>query len=132
MRTAITALRPDIEATTENANPLERFQNETLRPILKFQHDLLMPIMQHYIVKRKGEFFKLAAKARPKYLEQAVRKDLRFKAMLQGLVIGLFSESELTFFNENEAELGRRMTDLLIQRFQSQVATFVAHEGEEE
>ena len=126
MRTQLLTIRPIIEeATTDKANPMEHFQNETLRPILKFQHDLLIQVMSSYIVKRKGEFYKTPIKGRPKYLEEAVRKDLRFKAMLQGLIVGLFSESEYTFYNNNEAELSRRITDLLVQRFRSQVDVFV-------
>ncbi len=97
MREILLEIRPSINATTEKANPLEQFQNETLRPILKFQHDLLMQVMQHYFEKRKGEFFKTDEKKRPQYVEDAIRKDLRFKSLLQGLIIGFFSESEFHF-----------------------------------
>lgn len=48
MREIFFEIRPAINAMTENANPLEYFQNETLRPILKFQHDLLMQVMRYY------------------------------------------------------------------------------------
>jgi hypothetical protein len=128
MRTILTTIRPTIEATTANSTPIEHFQNETLRPILKFQHDLLMQVMQQYFIKRKGEFFKIKEKAQLQYLEDAIRKDLRFKAMLQGLIIGLFSESEFLFYSEYETELSRRLTDLLIQRFQSKVTNLSALE----
>ncbi len=127
MRTSIKALRPEIPtASVEQANPLEQFQNETLRPILKYQHDLLMVIMNHYFDRRKGEFFKILEKKKKQYLEDAIKKDLRFKAMLQGVIIGLFSESEYVYYAEHEAELGRRMTDLLVQRYQSQIAELTA------
>ena len=122
MRTSLLQLRPTISsASTEKANTLERFQNETLRPILKFQHDLLSQVMQQNFIKRKNEFYKTPEKARATYLEDTVRKDLRFRAMLQGIVIGHFTEIEYTTFIENEAELSRRMTDLLVQRFQSMI-----------
>jgi hypothetical protein len=120
MRTTLLQLRPTISsASTENANTLERFQNETLRPILKFQHDLLMQVMKQNFIKRKNEFYKTPEKARATYLEDTVRKDLRFKSLLHGIVIGHFTDVEYTTFTENEAELGRRITDLLVQRFQS-------------
>ncbi len=120
MRTSLLQLRPTISsASTEKANTLERFQNETLRPILKFQHDLLRSVMQQNFIKRKNEFYKTPEKARATYLEETVRKDLRFRAMLHGIVIGHFTEAEYTTFTENEPELSRRITDLLVQRFQS-------------
>ncbi|MEY4904668.1 MAG: hypothetical protein RLZZ292_2483 [Bacteroidota bacterium] len=120
MRTTLLQLRPTISsASTENANTVERFQNETLRPILKFQHDLLMQVMKQNFIKRKNEFYKTPEKARTTYLEDTVRKDLRFKSLLHGIVIGHFTDVEYTTFTENEAELGRRITDLLVQRFQS-------------
>ncbi len=120
MRTSLLQLRPTISsATTEKANSLELFQNETLRPILKFQHDLLKQVMIQNFIKRKNEFYKTPEKARAAYLEDTVRKDLRFRAMLQGIVMGHFTETEYTTFTEHEAELSRRITDLLVQRFQS-------------
>jgi hypothetical protein len=122
MRTEkIKQLRPEINASIEHANDSERFQNETLRPILKFQNDLLLATMQFYIEKRKGEYFKISIKDRPKYIEDAIKKDLRFKSQLIGTLIGLFSVEEFQFFSENEAEMTRRAMDMLIQRLHSQI-----------
>lgn len=122
MRTEqIKQLRPEINANIENANDAERFQNETLRPILKFQNDLLIATMKSYIEKRKGEYFKISTKDRPKYIENAIKKDLRFKSQLMGTLIGLFSVEEFNFFSVNEAEITRRAIDMLIQRLHSQI-----------
>ena len=124
MRNIITSIRPDLLTDKEKTSTLETFQNETLRPILKFQNDLLLDLLHHYIAKRKGAYHQLSLKERPKYLEHAIRQDLRFKSLLQGIVIGHFTNEEFAAYIENEAELGRRMTDLLVQRIVSQVELF--------
>jgi hypothetical protein len=124
MRDNLLTIRPEI--TTESAleNGVEYFQNQTLRPILKFQNDLLLQLMRHYIEKRKGAFHQLTKPNRAPYLEHAVRQDLRFKSLLLGVIIGHFTEAEYTTYVETEAELSRRCTDLLVQRFVSQVELF--------
>jgi hypothetical protein len=119
-REILISIRPDIQTVTENVIALEQFQNQTLRPILKFQHELLISVFRHYIEKRKGAFHQLAPKDKPAYLEHAIRQDLRFKSQLLGIVIGHFTQVEFQQYCENEAELSRRLTDLLVQRIVSQ------------
>jgi hypothetical protein len=121
MREQLLTIRPEVLTKNELENELEQFQNQTLRPILKFQNDLLLRVMQHYITKRKGAFHDLTKTNRAPYLEHAVRQDLRFKSLLLGIVIGHFTATEFAIYVENEAELSRRCTDLLVQRFVTQV-----------
>ncbi len=114
-------LRPiltfDIEAQTD----IEKFQNEVLRPILKMQNDLLVQIFEHYCEKRKGIFDKLSDKDRAIYIEQAIKKDMKFKHYLEGIITGMFTLEEYNKFMENEDELTKRMVNMLVQRLQSQV-----------
>jgi hypothetical protein len=112
----LTDIRLIVITDAANENEAERFQNATLRPILKFQNDILKALLLHYFEKRKGEFYKIAAENRSAYIAHAVRKDLRFKSQLLGTIIGLFTAAEFDFFIQNEAELSRRATDLLVQR----------------
>jgi hypothetical protein len=121
MRAIITSIRPELPTDKAKTSLLETFQNETLRPILKFQNELLLSVIQYYIEKRKGTYRQLPHKDRAPYLEHAIRQDLRFKSLLQGIVIGHFTNEEFLTYTQNEAELGRRMTDLLVQRVISQV-----------
>lgn len=119
-------LRPQIPIVIdENAtSDAEKFQNRTLRPVLKFQHDLLVEFFKNYIEKRKGVFHKLTENGKLEYIENSVRKDLRFKSLLLGILIGQFSIEETGLFFKNESENSRRMTNLIIQRLQSQVLEF--------
>ena len=54
----------------------------------------------------------------------SIRKDLKFKNLLVGVITGHFTLEEWTTFTENEGELTKRMTNLLVQRLMSQVKVF--------
>lgn len=59
-------------------------------------------------------------KDRPGWIALSVRSDQRFRYQLAGMVIGHFTATELDFFMENEEEAMRRLTDLMVQRLQSE------------
>lgn len=116
-------LRPEIPSIQEAqmSSVAERFQNETLRPVLKLQNELLLGVFKHYIQKRKGEFYKLKASKRLAWIDQAVRKDLKFRNFLTGLIAGHFTQTEWETFGEEESELTRRIVNLIVQRLCDQV-----------
>lgn len=120
------ALRPLIPTIIDKnaVNPAELFQNRTLRPILKLQNDLLDAIFKQYIIKRKGAFHKLSASKKVEYIENSIRKDTKFKNLLVGVITGHFTLEEWERFIEEEGELTKRMTNLLVQRLTSQVKAF--------
>ena len=118
-----TSIRPTLTFEKEAESQFEKFQNEVLRPILKLQNDLLFGIFKTYINKRKGTFYKLSDKEKSTYIEQAVRKDMKFKHYLEGIITGMFTLEEYNSFMENEEELTKRMVNLLVQRLQNQFKT---------
>lgn len=115
------ALRPQIDLDTTKSKPEEAFQNDTLRPILKMQHALLTQVFASYIRKRKDVYFKLAAKDRPEWISTSIRSDLRLRNQLCGMITGHFTTEEMACYLETESEVTRRVTDLIIQRLQSEV-----------
>jgi hypothetical protein len=117
--TDIQKIRSVLGLDSTASTALEAFQNNTLRPVLKLQHDLLKAIFRHQIVLRKNSFFALNAAKQAIYVEETVKNDTKFKNRLVGLVIGHFTLEEYQFFQDNETELTRRLTQLLIQRLQS-------------
>ena len=125
-RTNLLQLRPQIPTilNEQEISPAERFQNLTLRPILKLQNELLVEIFKQYIKKRKGVFHQLSPVKREEYIQNSLRQDLKFKNLLLGTIIGHFTLEEWITFQKQEKELIRRMTSLLIQRLQSQIAIF--------
>jgi hypothetical protein len=115
-----TSIRPTITFEKEAESEFEKFQNEVLRPILKLQNDLLAEIFKTYVNKRKGTFYKFSDKEKANYIDQSVRKDMKFKHYLEGIITGIFTLEEYARFMENEEELTKRMVNLLVQRLQSQ------------
>ncbi len=125
MRTQqILSLRLNLQLPVTETGIYEHFQNTTLRPILKYQHDLMVLLFKNYIEKRKNAYFKLTPLQKLDYIQQAVKTDVAFKNRLVGLVIGHFTIEEFIIFSENETELLRRLTDLIVQRLQSIVQNF--------
>ena len=115
-----TSIRPIIILEKEAESEFEKFQNEVLRPILKLQNNLLVEIFKTYLAKRKGTFYTLSEKEQMLYIDQSIRKDMKFKHYLEGIITGMFTLEEYARFIENEEELTKRMINLLVQRLQSQ------------
>ena len=114
-------IRPSIPMIIEEAatSPEERFQNTCLRPILKFQNDLLIGVFKSYLALRKGKFYTLSKPKKLEYIEDTIRKDLKFKNLLIGIVVGQFTVEEWEVYHCHERELRKRVTGLLVQRIQS-------------
>ena len=117
------ALRPLIPTISEEniTSESERFQNKTLRPILKLQNDLLLQTFQQYVIQRKNVFLKLSPEKKLDYIDNNIRKDLTFRSLLIGMVVGHFSIEEYKTYVQNENELRKRLINMLIERIKSQV-----------
>ena len=115
------SLRPLIPTISEKniTSPSEYFQNITLRPILKLQHDLLIQIFHQYTIQRKNIYQKLPPEKKLEYIESNIRKDLTFRSLLIGTVIGHFTKKEYETYSQNEPELRKRMINMLIERIKS-------------
>lgn len=120
---ALLALRPDLGLDTTQSSPAETFQNRTLRPVLKMQHEVLLHIFQHYIRKRKNAFVQRSPQAQLEYITHSVRHDAGLRHLLAGAIAGHFTLTELSFFLENEADVMKRLADLIVQRLQSDVVS---------
>lgn len=116
------AARPLIPTITEMAvtTAAELFQNKTLRPILKLQNDLLLHIFKQYNVQRKNVFANLSQEKRMEYIEHSIRKDLKFRNLLIGCVVGQFTLEEYQTYVSDESELRKRMINMLVERIKGQ------------
>lgn len=99
----------------------EFFQNETLRPIMKLQNDLLMAVFKNYMSKSKIDFRQFSVEKKFVFIENAVKKDIKFQNSLKGLIIGLFTIEEYKRYANNSSALTKRISNLLIERIKSQV-----------
>jgi hypothetical protein len=117
-----TSIRPTLTFEKEAEGEFEKFQNGVLRPIMKLQNDLLLEIFKTHVDKLKGIFYKLSDKEKMVYIDQSVRKDMKFKHYLEGIITGMFTLDEYAKFMKNEEELTKRMVNLLVQRLQSSIS----------
>jgi len=116
------SLRPSIPVLVEDGvtSAMEQFQNKSLRPILKLQNGLLLQLFRNYAIKRKGAFFAVPVSQKRAYIEKSLQRDLRFRSLMQGIIIGQFTIDELANYEQEESELSRRMIGMMIQRIHSQ------------
>ena len=119
---AILELRESaIGIISEDSSAEERFQNQTLRPILKVQNELLLEVFINYAKIQKGVFFELSISKKQLYIENALQKDVKFSNSLKGMIIGLFTISEFKEYSENTSNINKRISNLLMERFKSQL-----------
>ncbi len=113
-----------VAKVTDIMSDQERFQNSTLRPIIKLQNDLLLVVFDNYIKKRKNVFYQLTIEKRLQYIANAIRKDLKLRNSLAGMIIGHFTIEEYSLYKNNTSALTKRIMSLIIQRIQDQIQFF--------
>lgn len=99
----------------------EIFQNKIIRPILKFQNGLLLDVLRNYIQKHRKDFNDLSVEKKMSFVESAVQKDIKFRNSLKGFVLGLFTQEEYQAYTKNSSQLNKRMMNLVLERFLSQI-----------
>lgn len=102
----------------------EFFQNKTLRPILKLQNDLIIVVFSDYIIKQKGVFYTLSTEKKLAYIETVIQRDVKFRNVLKGIILGIFTIVEYKEYLKNSSNLNKRMMTMLIERLQSNLLLF--------
>ena len=120
------SIRPSLDHIKNTDDPASEayFQNEVLRPILKFQNDLFVQVLKNYFLKHKNSFYSLSLEKRLLYIENALQKDIKSRNVLKGIIIGQFTLEEYHSYRSKSAALNKRMMQMLIQRYQSQIQLF--------
>ena len=106
------------------SSPDELFQNEVLRPILKLQNDLFIASFLNYISKYKRDFYTKTVENKLAIIENSIQKDIKFRNVLKGMIVALFTTDEYALYIQNSSSLNKRMMNLLIERLKSQVQLF--------
>lgn len=108
--------RPEIKTNTllAQTTPEELFQNKVLRPILKLQNDLIIASFIHYAKKHKGVYFSLNNEKKQLYIENAIQRDIKYRNVLKGMIIGQFTEDEFNAYTQNSSSLNKRMMRLVL------------------
>lgn len=109
-------LRPELNLKeTQGVLPIEEFQNNILRPIIKFQHNIIIELAKsekHFPSNNekllKDDFFNL--------IKLYVDKNNKLKNLLIGLIIGLLTDDEISFYLANASQINKRISNMIIQR----------------
>jgi hypothetical protein len=116
-------MRPDLGQArmSDQMSSQEFFQNNTLRPILKLQNDLILALFRHYVEKHKGVFYELSPERKMDYIESAIHKDMKFRNILKGLVLGQFTLEEYRAYSADSSAINKRILSMIKERLKSQV-----------
>jgi len=107
-----------IDIVNENTLDIEKFQNACLRPIIKMQHEFIFGLFQGYLSKRKIDFNTINSSKRRARVKSIFVKDLNFKYLILGVIIGHFSTDEFQIYQNNASEYNKRIVQICIQRIQ--------------
>ena len=116
---ALLALRPAIEgqpAAIPTPTTVADFQHQVLRPALKLQHDVLLAIVADFAADYRLPLAGAAPTEVQRLLGELLTRNVRLRATLTGVVVGLFTTEELAFYRQHRPELNRRLLDLAEQR----------------
>jgi hypothetical protein len=118
--------RPVLEdLIKDNMSALELFQNKTLRPVIKMQHDLLIASFNTYKAKRKIDFSSLTDQKKRSKAKAVFVKDINYKNLTLGFIIGAFSLEEFAYYSLNASELNKRIIQIVIQRVQDSLPEII-------
>ena len=102
----------------------ESFQNDTLRPIIKLQSPVLIETYRNYIIKHKNVFYELSNEKKLDYIENSINKNQKFRNLLKGMIIGLFTIEEYHIYKKNSSSLNKRMMNIILKRLQDNLQNF--------
>ena len=115
----IVLLRPEI-IFSDIPQPLADFQ-AVLRQILKLQNPILIKIAGEFLAKKYKGFFDRDENIKKELLLQSLKKDIPFKKMMIGLIIGLLTEVEIEIYLQQEQEINKRLVEFMFKRLSTQL-----------
>ncbi|TXD53031.1 MULTISPECIES: glyoxalase [unclassified Polaribacter] len=111
--------RPELPGIIKpRTTEIEGFQNKTIRPIIKMQHALLIAFITNYFEKRKIVYPSLSEEKKKLKIKSILEKDIQFRNMVLGSIIGHFSMDEYVYYIISASEMNKRIIQITIQRFQ--------------
>ena len=99
----------------------ELFQNEVLRPILKMQHTITLKLFDSHIDNLGVVWNDIKKSKKIKCVENQLSKNIQFKNLVIGIVVGQFNELEMNKYLSNSREYNKRILQMTIQRIVSTI-----------
>lgn len=97
-------------------SPEENFQNDTIRPILKMQNDIIIILAQEFLKHRNVTWEKIREKDPFQWLNLNIKRDIPFKHLMIGMVIGQFNGEELREYLPFQKEMNKRIINMMTER----------------
>lgn len=109
-------LRPEISSIKKGqaVSEAELFQNEVLRPILKFQNALINRIFKASLKGKSLEGFQEVDQRQK--IKKMLRADIKLSNQLLGLVLGLMTDIELSYYLDKKPEINKRIKSMITER----------------
>lgn len=118
---ALLALRPAVPATPlDAADTVGSFLHHTLRPVLKLQNQRLLLAVADFVRDHHIPFEGAGPTERQRMVLELLSRNTKLRYTIIGLMTGVFTSAELTFYREHRAELNRRLLELAVRRTQDQ------------
>ena len=105
--------------------------------VLEIDDDRIIPLSQtfsdensccvlvdNYVEKRKIDFTSLSEEKKKNKIKSIFDKDINFKNLILGLIVGHFSVDEYLYYTQNPSEFNKRVLQMIIQRLQNSISEF--------
>lgn len=106
---------------SDDAGPIEVFQNQILRPILKLQNEIYLMLFQDYAGSKIPDFNSLTTDKKISFIEQSLRKDHALRNIFIGMTIGMFTADEMKTYIPDKNVFNKRIITMLTERLKSQM-----------
>jgi len=106
----------------EHTTEIESFQNTTIRPIIKMQHLLIVTSCKNYLNKRKLDLQACSELEVSNKIKSIYTKDIAYRNISLGIIIGHFSSSEFSFYTHHSTEINKRIIKIIHQRVQNSLS----------
>lgn len=110
--------RPEIDAAiiTDKMHDEEIFQNKVLRPIIKLKHEILIAIFKNYVSSNKRPWKELSDLRKIDFIENAFTRDMTFRNVVLGVVIGQFTLEEYQQYIKIVRDSNKRINNIIKER----------------
>lgn len=111
---------PSIQNTTKTLD-IEVFQNKVLRPILKLQNTIFVSVFLDELRRKKQDFTSFNSEDKHKAIQRHLNTNTSLKQRFLGIVMGLFTNTEMDFYQRHMSAINKRIFSMLKIRLEDQL-----------
>ena len=111
---------PFIQNTTKTLD-IEVFQNKVLRPILKLQNTIFVSVFLDELRRKKQDFTTFNSEDKHKAIQRHLNTNSSLKQRFLGIVMGLFTNTEMDFYQRHMSAINKRIFSMLKIRLEDQL-----------